>query len=100
MACGSTYCCTQHGHCLVKKLKQKRMLILRYVANNYALSESSILQCISNESGIPLSTLKLNIKMLHDFGLVRRAEIGAPILLTKSGKQIFNAIPKGSAYKK
>jgi predicted transcriptional regulator len=86
MACGSACGCAQPKHCLLKRLKPKRLLILQHVANNDTMSESSVLKQISDDFGIPLSTLKLNIKMLFEHGLVERKCTGDPIVITSTGK--------------
>ena len=94
MACGSAFGCAQPKHCLVKKLKPKRILILNCVANNNTMSESSMLRRINESSGIPLSTLKLNIKMLFECCLIKRTGIGDPIMITNYGKAAVRDIQR------
>lgn len=86
MACGSACGCAQPKHCLVKKLKPKRLLILKRIANNDTMSQSSMLRQVSESSGIPLSTLKLNMKILFAHGLIRRPGVGDPIMITSTGR--------------
>ena len=94
MACGSAFGCAQPKHCLVKKLKPKRLLILKRIASNDTMSQSSVLRRISDDSGIPLSTLKLNIKALFEYGLVERSGEGHPIVITTAGRSTLQGAIK------
>lgn len=92
MARGSAFGCAQPKHCLVKKLKPKRLLILQHVANNDTLSQSSMLRQISDDFDIPLSTLKLNMKALFKIGMVSRERVGDPLTLTGDGKSALAGV--------
>ncbi len=47
------------------------MLILTQLRANKTSSITSLLNTISSETGIPLSTLKFNSRILRDLGLIK-----------------------------
>ena len=55
---------------IYKALNDVQLLILKYVAENLDRSCSSLLKFISEVENIPLSTLKLNARVLQDLGLI------------------------------
>ena len=59
---------------LLRTLNDKQLLILtRILSNRYSLT--SLLKNLSNETGIPLSTLKLNSRILRELNLISYGSI-------------------------
>jgi len=59
---------------LLRTLNDKQLLILtRISSNRYSLT--SLLKNLSNETGIPLSTLKLNSRILRELNLISYGSI-------------------------
>ncbi|MEM3786222.1 MAG: hypothetical protein QXZ59_02435, partial [Nitrososphaeria archaeon] len=77
-----------------KALNKNQILILSLVSKNIDLTASSLLKRISKETGIPLSTLKLNLKILRENGLVSYGKIGnpQPIKLTRAGEIVLQML--------
>lgn len=79
---------------LVKAINPKQILILSQIENNRFENITSLLKIISTNHKIPLSTLKLNAKLLKELGLisygsVRKMKISK---LTKFGKNILDIL--------
>ncbi|MEM0053559.1 MAG: 1-deoxy-D-xylulose-5-phosphate synthase N-terminal domain-containing protein [Nitrososphaeria archaeon] len=75
-------------------MNKNQILILSLVSKNIDLTASSLLKRISKETGIPLSTLKLNLKILRENGLVSYGKIGnpQPIKLTRAGEIVLQML--------
>lgn len=55
---------------LFRAFNKNQLIILWELSNGHRRSISSLLRAISNEMNIPLSTLKLNAKILKELGLI------------------------------
>jgi transketolase len=79
---------------LLKAFNQNQLLIISTVNGNQTLTASSLLAKLSKTSGVPLSTLKLNAKILRQSGLIvyGTPENPRPISLTGTGKMLFNIL--------
>lgn len=77
-----------------KALNKNQALILRLVSKNADLTASSFLKMVSKKTGIPLSTLKLNLKILREKGLVSYGRIGdpKPVKLTRVGEVVLQIL--------
>ncbi|MBI1972106.1 MAG: hypothetical protein HYS53_02290 [Candidatus Aenigmarchaeota archaeon] len=73
---------------LARALNKNQILILSELDENFPGSVSSFLSSLSSEQNIPLSTLKLNAKVLKRLGLVEFSENSAPIT-TEAGKFVL-----------
>ena len=73
---------------LTKALNKNQLLILENVKNNTNLSITSLLERISREVKIPISTLKLNSKILRELDLIDFGNSHAA-KLTESGQAIL-----------
>ncbi|MCX8188957.1 MAG: thiamine pyrophosphate-dependent enzyme [Nitrososphaeria archaeon] len=75
-------------------MNKNQVLILRLVSKNGDLTASSFLKILSKKTGIPLSTLKLNLKILREAGLVSYGKIGnpQPVKLTRIGEIILQIL--------
>ncbi len=64
------------------------------VSKNADLTASSFLKMVSKKTGIPLSTLKLNLKILREKGLVSYGKIGdpKPVKLTGAGEIVLQIL--------
>jgi transketolase len=79
---------------LLKAFNQNQLLIISTVNGNQTLTASSLLAKLSKTSGVPLSTLKLNAKILRQSGLIVYGTPENPrsISLTGTGKMLFNIL--------
>jgi hypothetical protein len=59
---------------LLRTLNDNQLLILKRISSNRR-SLTSILKSLSNETGIPLSTLKLNARILRELNLISYGSI-------------------------
>lgn len=75
-------------------MNKNQVLILNLISKNSDSTASTLLKKISKETGIPLSTLKLNLKILRESGLVSYGKIGKPqpIKLTRAGKIVLQIL--------
>ncbi|VVB60547.1 Uncharacterised protein [uncultured archaeon] len=74
---------------LKRSLNKNQILILSEIQKGAGRSITSTLNCISRDSGISLSTLKLNAKILRELGLISYAEFRA-VELTEFGEVIID----------
>ncbi|MGC8911991.1 MAG: 1-deoxy-D-xylulose-5-phosphate synthase N-terminal domain-containing protein [Nitrososphaeria archaeon] len=77
-----------------KALNCNQKLILSSVSRNLNCTASAFLRKLSKDSGVPLSTLKLNLKILKEEGLVEYGRVGEPrpIKLTEVGKIVLELL--------
>jgi len=70
------------------------LLILRELAFNFDRSLTSVLIEISEKKKVPLSTLKLNAKVLRNLGLIRVGELNGrrSASLSKIGRIVLEII--------
>jgi DNA-binding IclR family transcriptional regulator len=73
---------------LLRSFNRKRFLILSSIDGSSSIT--SLLTRLSENTGIPISTLKLNANALKDLGLVEFN--GAPARVTELGKLIMTII--------
>jgi len=74
---------------LLRALNKNQILILKYAGNGFK-TITSLLRFLSKEFGIPLSTLKLNAKILKDLKLIDYS-LGR-LSLTKAGITVLKLI--------
>jgi len=74
---------------LLRALNKNQILILSEIENNSSETITSLLTKLSKKSKIPLSTLKLNAKILRELGLIT---FGNSVKLTDFGKFIVQII--------
>jgi len=79
------------GLVLRRSLNNNQILILTEIDKGAGKTITATLKYISRDSGISLSTLKLNAKILRELGLIIYAEYRAAEL-TEFGAVIFNFI--------
>ena len=79
---------------LEKALNRNQKLILSSISRNLNCTASAFLKKLSEDTGIPLSTLKLNLKILREEGLVEYGRAGEPrpIKLTEVGKVVLEML--------
>jgi len=79
---------------LEKALNRNQILILSSVSENSTCTASALLRKLSREKGVPLSTLKLNLKILKENGLVEYGRVGEPrpIALTNAGRTVLGML--------
>lgn len=73
---------------VLRSLNDKQLLILSNADGNSSIT--SLLSWLSERDGIPISTLKLNAKILKGLGLIDYN--GAPARVTSLGKLILSMI--------
>ncbi len=73
---------------LLRALNENQILILSSV--NGMRNITSLLADVAGESGVPISTLKLNAKILKELGLIDFN--GAPATVTELGRLIINIL--------
>lgn len=76
---------------LLRCLNQKQILILNEISKNSGETATGLLIRLSIERSLPLSTLKLNLKILKDLGLVLQ-ENSKPVKLTPSGMLVLKIL--------
>ncbi|HDH91571.1 MAG TPA: hypothetical protein ENF38_01330 [Candidatus Aenigmarchaeota archaeon] len=69
---------------LFRVLNKNQLVILSEIPKNTSMSISSLLRNIEKNFRIPLSTLKLNAKILKEIGLIEFGDSN-PVRLTKGG---------------
>jgi hypothetical protein len=74
-----------------KSINEVQLLILRSVKDNVDLTISSLLNMLSEQENIPLSTLKFNAKLLKELNLINYRR-GCRVVLTDEGKFILNLL--------
>jgi len=77
-------------------LNRNQLLILEEVSRNSEKTISSLLREIEKKHGIPLSTLKLNAKILREIGLISFGN-SSVARLTNVGKMIIQVFDDESA---
>jgi hypothetical protein len=74
---------------LARALNKNQILILTEIRDNSLKSITSILTSLSKKSDVPLSTLKMNAKILRQLGLI---EFNSCACLTEFGKFIIQTM--------
>ncbi|RLG48128.1 MAG: hypothetical protein DRN90_03950 [Thermoproteota archaeon] len=79
---------------LLRSLNKNQLLILRELAFNFDRSLTSVLIEISETKNVPLSTLKLNAKVLRNLGLIYVGELNGrrSARLSKLGRIVLEII--------
>ena len=79
---------------LLKAFNENQLLILSSIKRNSKSTATSFLKELSEASGIPLSTLKLNVKILKELDLVTYGSQHdpRPIKLTETGRLLSNML--------
>ena len=72
---------------LAKALNQNQRLILEHLSEPRGRPITPQLATLSSATGVPLSTLKLNARILRELGLIILADHDAS--LTRSGTEVF-----------
>lgn len=75
---------------ILRALTDKQILILREVEQNEGTTITSLVNKLSRENKIPLSTLKLNARILKDLGLISNGSLGAQ--LTDGGRLVLSIL--------
>lgn len=76
---------------MLRAFNKNQILILSQISNNSSETISSLLRKLEKEFKVPLSTLKLNAKILKDLNLIDFGN-SSPAKLTELGKFIINII--------
>lgn len=76
---------------ILKALTENQILLLNEVEKNSTKTITTLVNRLSKSSKVPLSTLKLNARMLKELELVRYC-ISEPVELTDSGKFVLKII--------
>ena len=79
------------GKLLVRCINRNQLLILEKISENSSKTFSSIVNALSNDLAIPLSTLKLNAKVLRGFDLIDFSR-GSTVKLTCFGDLVFSIL--------
>jgi DNA-binding MarR family transcriptional regulator len=79
---------------LQRAINQNQFLLLTKISCNCSSSISSLLSCASERFGVPLSTLKLNARVLRELGLISFgcASDPKPARLTDAGRAILEML--------
>lgn len=79
------------GRVLAKAVNTNQLLILSEIAHEGG-TISSLLSVASERHGVPLSTLKLNARVLRDLGLIScgSATNSEPAKLTEAGRTVLS----------
>ncbi len=81
-------------HLLRHALNKKQILILQAVSSSPPQNITRLLQRLSEEKGIPLSTLKTHTRMLRDLGLIEYS-YRRPVRLTRAGVLVLEIVGSG-----
>ncbi len=73
---------------LLRALNKNQLILLGKIAKNSTRTITSVLNSASSELNIPVSTLKLNGRILKGLDLIT-FEISKPVSLTRAGKEIL-----------
>ena len=76
---------------LLRALNKNQLILLSKIAKNSTKTITSISNSLSSELDIPVSTLKLNCKILKDLDLIA-FETSKPVELTETGKIVLNIV--------
>ena len=84
------------GIVIARALNKNQIKILEELANDgYYITVTNFLQTLSEKEKIPLSTLRWNVKVLEDLGLItcgNSKNKGIPVKLTDTGRLIWKII--------
>lgn len=82
------------GRLLVRGFTKKQLVILESVSKDKSRSITSSSKRISEEKKIPLSTVKLDLKILEQLGLVRIIQMDGfkKFSMTKFGKMVLKIL--------
>ena len=75
----------------MKALTENQVLLLKEIEKNSTKTVTSLVNKVARATRIPLSTLKLNARMLKKFGLVEY-DNSNPVGLTESGVFILSIL--------
>jgi len=75
----------------LKALTENQVLLLKEIEKNSTKTVTSLVNKVARATRIPLSTLKLNARMLKKFGLVEY-DNSNPVGLTESGVFILSIL--------
>ena len=75
----------------LRAFNKNQQLILLEVGRNLSLTSTSLLVEISKKDKTPLSTLKLNTKILKDLNLIK-SDFSEPIKLTDTGRFVLGVL--------
>ena len=76
---------------LLRALNKNQLILLSKIAKNSTKTITSISNSLSSELDIPVSTLKLNCKILKDLDLIA-FETSKQVELTETGKIVLNIV--------
>jgi DNA-binding MarR family transcriptional regulator len=81
---------------LHRAINQNQFLLLTRISCNNGGSISSLLGCASEQFGVPLSTLKLNARVLRELGLISFGCVSdpKPARLTDAGRAILEMMSR------
>ncbi|MBI4177720.1 MAG: hypothetical protein HY516_05150 [Candidatus Aenigmarchaeota archaeon] len=74
---------------LLRALNKNQIILLNSIARNSTKTITSISNSLSSELNIPVSTLKLNCRILKQLDLIA-FETTKPVSLTQTGKIVLN----------
>ncbi|MBI4168086.1 MAG: hypothetical protein HY515_03955 [Candidatus Aenigmarchaeota archaeon] len=74
---------------LLRALNKNQFILLNKIADNSTKTITAISNSLSSELNIPVSTLKLNCRILKDLNLIK-FETSKPVSLTPAGRAIVN----------
>ncbi len=76
---------------ILKALNQNQILLLNEIEKNPSKTITSIINKTSKTSKVPLSTLKLNARLLKELELIKYS-VSKPVELSKSGMLVMNLV--------
>ncbi len=75
---------------ILKALNRNQILILVHARRNIYMSLNAVLDSVSSSNGIPISTLKMNARILADLGLIDYS--GSVLRATGSGIRVLSIL--------
>jgi hypothetical protein len=81
---------------LHRAINRNQFLLLTKISSNNSGSISSLLGCASEQFGVPLSTLKLNARVLRELGLISFGCVSnpKPARLTDAGRTVLEMMSR------
>ncbi len=76
---------------LLRALNKNQIILLSNISRNSTKTVTAVTNSVSSEFGIPVSTVKLNCKILKKLDLIA-FENSKPVSLTEAGKEILKLI--------
>lgn len=79
---------------ILKSLTRNQILLLNEIESNSTKTITALVSTISKKSKIPISTLKLNARLLKDLELINYS-VSEPVELSDSGRLVLTLLESG-----